>query len=520
MFRDKIYAPNYEDFGVLAAVNGCGARADFINLTGERALNSAPNSASSNFHLNLVGKTATNLTGANVANLGLNLSSNLARDKIDANVADFSLNFRRETAANLMRANLTICGAPSKQDARISLSSNLRASEISTSKTLGFCQDRANQICAKNKFAQTSVNVTANEANLSEFSQSEFNETAMRESDSEGLQNSNLTQIKTVDIHSHLLSSEVKFDRFYDKLALAFFAKKFDINRRELIKNGFEGYKSNFARLIKSSNFVQKSVVFGVDAKFDDSGNLVHKDKTVCASNEEVFAFYEQNPNEVVPFFSVNPNRKDALNLIEKYHKMGFKGGKLLHSYWETDLNDKRYEPYFRLLSELRLPLVIHVGDENSLASNKALESIEQLKSPLNLGCGIVCAHMGASSDGALSIFSRDPEKLGANYFTLLRWLREFDGLYADVSALLCINKARILPHLKTQTQIHDKILFGTDFPVPFSVIFSSYDLSLRDRLALNRIQNPLDRYVRAMSLYFGENSLIFSNYKKILGEI
>ena len=342
----------------------------------------------------------------------------------------------------------------------------------------------------------------------------------MRESELSGLQNANLMQIKTVDIHSHLLSADVKFDRFYDKLALAFFAKKFDINRSELIKNGFEGYKSNFARLIKSSNFVQKSVVFGVDAKFDESGNLVHKDKTVCASNEDVFAFYEQNPNEVVPFFSVNPNRKDALNLIEKYHKMGFKGGKLLHSYWETDLNDKRYEPYFRLLSELRLPLVIHVGDENSLASNKALESIEQLKSPLNLGCRIVCAHMGASSDGVLSMFSRDPEKLGANYFTLLRWLREFDGLYADVSALLCINKARILPHLKTQTQIHDKILFGTDFPVPFSVILSSYDLPFCKRLALNRIQNPLDRYVCAMSMYFGEDSPIFSNYKKILGDI
>ena len=432
----------------------------------------------------------------------------------------FSSNLRGgKTATNLTpnsaRANLGSLAEPSKQNARINLSSNLRANEIAASKTFGSRQNAADQIYAKDKFDQTSVNLTTNEANLSGFSSGKFNE-----SDSGSLQSSNLTQIKTVDIHSHLLSADVKFDRFYDKLALAFFAKKFDINRRELIKNGFEGYKSNFARLIKSSNFVQKSVVFGVDAKFDESGNLVHKDKTVCASNEDVFAFYEQNPNEVVPFFSVNPNRKDALNLIEKYHKMGFKGGKLLHSYWETDLNDKRYEPYFRLLSELGLPLVIHVGDENSLASNKALESIEQLKSPLNLGCRIVCAHMGASSDGVLSMFSRDPEKLGANYFTLLRWLREFDGLYADVSALLCINKARILPHLKTQTQIHDKILFGTDFPVPFSVILSSYDLPLRDRLALNRIQNPLDRYVRAMSLYFGESSPIFSNYKKILGEI
>ena len=444
-----------------------------------------------------------------VANLrGGKTAANLTPNSACASAANSGLNLTRKTETNLTRANLA------EQNARINLNSNLRANETAASKTLGFCQN-ASQIYAKDKFAKASVNLTANEANLSGFSSGKFNE-----SDSESLQNSNLTQIKTVDIHSHLLSADVKFDRFYDKLALAFFAKKFDINRRELIKNGFEGYKSNFTRLIKSSNFVQKSVVFGVDAKFDASGNLVHKDKTVCAPNEDVFAFYEQNPSEVVPFFSVNPNRKDALNLIEKYHKMGFKGGKLLHSYWETDLNDKRYKPYFRLLSELRLPLVIHVGDENSLASNKALESIEQLKSPLNLGCRIVCAHMGASSDGALSMFSRDPEKFGANYFTLLGWLREFDGLYADVSALLCINKARILPHLKTQTQIHDKILFGTDFPVPFSVILSSYDLPFRDRLALNRIQNPLDRYVRAMSLYFGEDSPIFSNYKKILGEI
>ena len=448
----------------------------------------------------------------------LEFSSNLRDEKTAANLtpnsarasaANSGFNLARKTETNLTRANLT------EQNARVNLGSNLRASETTTSKTLGSRQNAASQICAESKRAQTSVNLTASEVNLSGFSSGKFNESEL-----DGLQNSNLTQIKTVDIHSHLLSADVKFDRFYDKLALAFFAKKFDINRCELIKNGFEGYKSNFARLIKSSNFVQKSVVFGVDAKFDESGNLVHKDKTVCASNEDVFAFYEQNPNEVVPFFSVNPNRKDALNLIEKYHKMGFKGGKLLHSYWETDLNDKRYEPYFRLLSELELPLVIHVGDENSLASNKALESIEQLKSPLNLGCRIVCAHMGASSDGTLTALSKDPEKFGANYFTLLGWLREFDGLYADVSALLCINKARILPHLKTQTQIHDKILFGTDFPVPFSVILTSYDLSMRDRFALNHIQNPLDRYVRAMSLYFGEDSPIFSNYKKILGEI
>ena len=76
------------------------------------------------------------------------------------------------------------------------------------------------------------------------FSRGKFNETAVRESEFGGLQSANLTQIKTVDIHSHLLSADVKFDRFYDKLALAFFAKKFDINRRELIKTALRATKA------------------------------------------------------------------------------------------------------------------------------------------------------------------------------------------------------------------------------------------------------------------------------------
>lgn len=170
------------------------------------------------FSTNLIdGKTAASSTRANAASFGL---------------------VARKTEANLTRANLT------EQNARVNLSSNLRAGETAAPKTLGFCQNAADQIYAKDKFAKKSVNLTANEANSSGFSRGKFNETAVRESELSGLQSANLMQIKTVDIHSHLLSADVKFDRFYDKLALAFFAKKFDINKRELIKTALKATKA------------------------------------------------------------------------------------------------------------------------------------------------------------------------------------------------------------------------------------------------------------------------------------
>ena len=48
--------------------------------------------------------------------------------------------------------------------------------------------------------------------------------------------------MQTIDIHTHLLSSEVKFDRFYDKLAIRFFAKKFGMDPQALMKNPYEAY--------------------------------------------------------------------------------------------------------------------------------------------------------------------------------------------------------------------------------------------------------------------------------------
>jgi Tat protein secretion system quality control protein TatD with DNase activity len=49
--------------------------------------------------------------------------------------------------------------------------------------------------------------------------------------------------MQTIDIHTHLLSSEVTFNRFYDKLAIRFFAKKFGMDPKALMQNPSKAYK-------------------------------------------------------------------------------------------------------------------------------------------------------------------------------------------------------------------------------------------------------------------------------------
>lgn len=325
--------------------------------------------------------------------------------------------------------------------------------------------------------------------------------------------------MKTIDTHVHLLSSEVSFNRFYDKVALHFFAKRFGIDAKVLAKEPYKAYTDALMNSVKSSEHVEKIVLFGVDAKVDDEGNVLHRDKTVCASNEDVAALYAQYPQLIIPFFSINPKRPDALELIEKYHALGFKGAKFLQNYWGVDTREARYSAYFEKLANLDMPLIVHVGSESSVHSYKVCESIEMLHQPLELGVKVICAHMALSYEPRhiFKALSSNPKRFNDDYFTLLGMLKTHDNLYADVSALLTPVRAKVLRHLSAQSDIHHKLLFGSDYPVPFTTMLNSYDMSLLKRLCIAQEKNVFDRYTKAMMVYFHANNPIFTNYQKIL---
>ena len=125
--------------------------------------------------------------------------------------------------------------------------------------------------------------------------------------------------MKTVDMHVHLLSSEVQFNRLYDKMALLFFAKRFGLEAQKLFNSPYDAYVEALMRSIQTSSYVDKIALFGVDACYDDDNTIIHRDPTVCASNDDVLKLYQQYPDTIIPFFSINPKRHDALELIDTY---------------------------------------------------------------------------------------------------------------------------------------------------------------------------------------------------------
>lgn len=325
--------------------------------------------------------------------------------------------------------------------------------------------------------------------------------------------------MQTVDIHVHLLSSEVSFNRFYDKLAIRFFGKKLGIKPKELFKDPYGAYTNTLVNMVRDSEHLSKTVLFGVDARVDEKGNELHKDLTVCATNDDVLALYEKNSDVIVPFFSINPMRPDALELIDKYSELGFKGAKFLQNYWGVDTREERYRAYFEKLKEKNIPLIVHIGSESSVHSFKSCEAIEMLEHPLEVGVNVIAAHMALSYHPLklFKAFSKNPKHFNEEYFTLLQMLEKHDNLYADISALLTPVRAKVLRHLSEQNHIHEKLLFGTDYPVPFTSVLNSYDLPYKKRFELGRVLNPFDRYAKAILEYFPKENPIYSNYQKIL---
>jgi hypothetical protein len=327
--------------------------------------------------------------------------------------------------------------------------------------------------------------------------------------------------MQTVDIHTHLLNPMVRFDRPFDRVALALFARKLGLPPERLQSDPYEAYVAALAQAVRESRHVAKSCLFGVDSRLDKTGREIDRDRTVCAMTEDVLAVAQRYPEQFIPFLSINPRRPGALELIDEYVERGCRGAKFLQNYWGIDLNDEALIPYYERLKARDIPLIIHVGSEYSIHSFAQYEGVDMLTLPLASGVTVIAAHMGLGRIQYKWPFwrnlSRNPRHYDPDYFTLLDLLQRHDNLYADIAAILAPLRARALHHLAQQTQVHHKLLFATDYPVPFTIRLNSYDLPTAIRRRINRIANPFDRYATAILEYFPEGSALYENYKKIL---
>lgn len=188
---------------------------------------------------------------------------------------------------------------------------------------------------------------------------------------------------------------------------------------------------------------IAKSVLYAVDAPI------------VYSSNEYVKSLCDRFPDRFIGFASVNPNDPTAVDTLEKAVKgFGLKGLKLHPPLQNFFPNDKAFYPLYEKALELNIPIVFHVGttpfgslcrlsQANPLLIDDIAVDFPDLR--------IQLTHLGTLwHNESFMVVEKNP------------------NVFIDTAAYLYEIKEILTPNLIDRIG-PDKIIFGTDYPMPYA---------------------------------------------------
>ena len=99
-------------------------------------------------------------------------------------------------------------------------------------------------------------------------------------------------------------------------------------------------------------------------------------------------------------------------------------------------------------------------------------------------------------------------------------YVRRFPNLHGDISALTQVNRPGHLQRILKYTGYHDRLLYGTDMPLPCTGLTSPWfqlgRLPLQTIRSLTKIANPWDQSLQ-LKLALGMPRSILTNTPQVL---
>lgn len=234
------------------------------------------------------------------------------------------------------------------------------------------------------------------------------------------------------------------------------YLNSFDVKEDELLRHGDQLVLRRLSETLAMSKSVDLAVVLAMDGVLASNGKLDHNLTEMYIPDDFLADAIKSYPN--LRFgSSINPYRRDALELLDKVVERGAVLMKWLPSIQHIDLADKRLIPFYQRMQEHGLPLLTHTGDEASFTyARNELGDPERLRLPLELGVTVIAAHAAANG-------RNEGEH---NFIRFLRLCDLHPNLHADISALTQINRPGQLRRIIKQQHLHGRLHYGTDMPL------------------------------------------------------
>jgi predicted TIM-barrel fold metal-dependent hydrolase len=247
-----------------------------------------------------------------------------------------------------------------------------------------------------------------------------------------------------------------------------------------------------------------------MDGVYGQAGRLDKAQTEFLIGNDYLLSIVRKYPKEFLAGVSINPQRRDAIDEVHRCAEAGAVVVKVLPNAQQFDPANPNYKPFYRALAERKLPLLSHVGYEFSIiGKDQSMGDPDRLRLALDEGVTVIAAH--ACSYG-LMVY----EKFLS---TFQEFATRYSHFYADVSALTLPNRLRMLLHLRHHPELQDRLIFGTDYPLPVFHLAAWGRVGFRPLREMIRTRNRFDRQVlvcRGLGLGFRSLEEIVTQPKPI----
>lgn len=251
---------------------------------------------------------------------------------------------------------------------------------------------------------------------------------------------------------------------------------------------------------LRASRHVQKAVLLGMDGFYDQTGLLNRQHTEFLVSNDYVLKTAQAYPDVFLAGPSINPQREDAVEEVHRCADAGAVLVKVLPNAQHFNPAVLKYKPFYRALVQRKLPFLSHVGYELTLiGKDQSMGDPDRLRTALDEGVTVIAAH--ACSYGLILY-----EKFLPTFHDLAK---RYPNFYADISALTLPNRLRMLLYLRRHPEVHNRLLFGTDYPLSVFHVAAWGRVTLGTLRKMIKTKNRFDRQVEVCNgLKLGFRSL------------
>lgn len=215
----------------------------------------------------------------------------------------------------------------------------------------------------------------------------------------------------------------------------------------EIPFSDYDSKKEGLDEMITYSG-MDKVVVLATDFGLINEGRM---------SNEEYMKWlYDQCQcdDRLLLFVGVDPNRKNAVEMLERFYDLYEPAGLKMYPATGFYPDDPRYEPFWKKVEELGLPVTTHAGMALAPLDEKYCHpSFMRAVAERHPDTKFIIAHLG-----------------GKFHDELFPLMEACDNVYTDCSALQgwTINSADIIRSrlIEAVSRFPDRVVYGSDFPL------------------------------------------------------